>query len=515
MKNRSISPRSRRLVVLAMSVVVATGCTLGPDPARPVTAAEARDSWINLSSGQTETSEGAQITPWWWEFGDAVTVDLVSLALEHNSDVHAAAARVLESEALLRQAGASRWPQLDANLSGSRTKSSFVLPGIGRTSIYSTTYSDALGVSYQVDLFGKLKRTRQSAWASLLAEQAAQEAVHHAVVANVVRARVQVATAERALAIAQEIRDSWEQTLETVERRYNSGLVQAVDLYLARENLSATRANEVQLEAQVKLARHALDVLVGERPGTGDELPQTLPELPDLGAVPAGLPVELLDRRPDLRQSEAQLAAATYGVGAALADLYPSLNLTGSIGTTSDAIKDLASTDGLVYNAVASLVGPIFSGGTRRAEVAAARARVEAATAAYSGAVLAALREVEDALVNDSANQERFENTELRLQQARAADRLARERYQRGVEGLLTVLETERRLRSAEEALITTKADLWNTRIDLFLALGGDWSIPARTACPHSADNEQRPCSESPANADPAATRVTTIREVS
>jgi multidrug efflux system outer membrane protein len=188
------------------------------------------------------------------------------------------------------------------------------------------------------------------------------------------------------------------------------------------------------------------------------------------------LPIALLDRRPDLIQAEMQLASATYGIGIALADLYPTVSLTASGGTVSDSVSDLLDTDSIVYNTVASLLGPIFTGGARRAEVAAARARAEAAAAAYSGAVLGALRDVEDALVADRANRDRLQSAYRRLDEAQAADRIARERYQRGVESFLTVLETERRLRTAEEAMITTKSDLWNTRIDLYLALGGDWS---------------------------------------
>jgi multidrug efflux system outer membrane protein len=191
--------------------------------------------------------------------------------------------------------------------------------------------------------------------------------------------------------------------------------------------------------------------------------------------MPDVLPIELLDRRPDLRQAEQGFAAATYGVGAALADLYPSLTLGGSVGTRSDTIGDLLSSDAIVYQALIGLAGPIFSGGARRAEVAAARARVEQAAAVYAGAVLVALREVEDALVSERAVRESLEFTERRVEQARAANRLSRERYLRGVESLLAVLETDRRLRAAEEALISGTAELWNSRVDLFLALGGDW----------------------------------------
>jgi outer membrane protein TolC len=237
--------------------------------------------------------------------------------------------------------------------------------------------------------------------------------------------------------------------------------------------------------------------LVGRRPGSGEDLPDTLPRLPSLEPVPLGLPAQLLDRRPDLRQAEMQLASATYGIGAAVANLYPDLSLTGSAGASGDTLNGLTITDGLVYNAVANLIGPLFTGGQRRADVDAARARAEQATAMYAGAVLNALREVEDALVIGEASKLNWEYSDTRASEARAADRLAKQRYQRGVATLLTVLETERRLRLAEQAIITATADVWNARIDLFLALGGDWGtdLPATEAPssddPKSADNSE------------------------
>jgi multidrug efflux system outer membrane protein len=468
--------------MMVAAVAVLAGCTLGPEPERPVTAAQEAASFVH----QSPPEQPAGIEPWWESFGDPATIDLVRMALERNTDLQVSAARVLEAEAALDRADGARWPQVDYSANASRQKNSFVLPDIGRRSVYATTLGADIGVSYVVDLFGKLKRTRQSAWAALLAEEAAAEAVQHAVVAQVVRARVQIATLERGLDITRRIRSSWERTLATTERRYRSGLATAVDLYLARENLSSAQAAEVAFAAGVEEARHALDVLVGRRPGTGDALPDTLPDLPDLEPVPAGLPAALLDRRPDLRQAEAQLAAATYGVGVALADLYPSLTLTGSMGVTADTLSDLVSSETIVYNAVAGLVGPLFTGGQRRAEVEASRARMEQATAAYAGAVLEALREVEDALVASTSTVEQLGYTRRRVEQARAADRLARERYQRGVDSLLQVLETERRLRNAEEALLNIKADVWNARVDLYLALGGDWTPSDLAADPPS-----------------------------
>jgi multidrug efflux system outer membrane protein len=469
--------------VAASLLIGLTACTLGPEPERPVTAADIGDAYVH--SADDAPAELPEISPWWRTFGDETTEELVELALADNFDLRVAAARVLEAEANLERAGGARLPQIGYSASYTEQRNSFVLPDIGRKEIDSTTYAYNFDVAWQADLFGRLKRTQQSQWALLLAEEAAQEAVVHAVVASVVRARVLVATAAWALDINREITQSWESTTRTVERRYRAGIAGAVELHLARENLAASRASEAVIEGQLEQARLALDVLVGRRPGSADMLPETLPQLPSLEPVPAGLPVALLDRRPDLRQAEMQLAASTYGVGAALANLYPDLRLTGSIGENGDTINDLDITD-FVYNIVAGLTGPLFTGGQRRADVDAARARAEQAAARYGGAVFNAIREVEDALVMGEATVENFEFTQERVAEARAADRIAKDRYQRGVENLLTVLETERRLRLAEQANITSIADVWGARIDLFLALGGDWGTAVE-------DDEQPP----------------------
>ena len=460
------------LAVAAGALALAAGCTLGPEPERPTTVADVGASYVYAPEAEAEPLP--DVTPWWREFGDQTTTELVELALAHNTDLRAAAARVLEAEANLDRAGGARLPQVGYGAAASKQRNSFVLPNIGRQTIDSTTYSYNFNVSWQADLFGRLKRTQQSTWASLLAEEAAREAVVHSVVASVVRARVLVATTAWALDINEQITASWESTTRTVDRRYRAGIAGAVELHLARENLASAQASEATLQGQLQQARLALDVLVGRRPGSAEMLPATMPQLPSLDPVPLGLPAALLDRRPDLRRAEMQLSAATYGVGAAIANLYPDLSLTGSVGESADSINDLDLTN-FVYNIVANLTGPLFSGGQRRADVDAAKARAEQAAAVYAGVVLNALREVEDALVLGESSVENFNLTTDRVAEARAADSLAKQRYQRGVETLLTVLETERRLRLAEQAIVNSTISVWNARIDLFLALGGDW----------------------------------------
>jgi len=485
---QSSIPRVATTTAAVVLIVITAACTLGPEPERPETAADVGEAYVYAA--EDAELELCEISPWWRTFGDETTVELVELALENNTELRAAAARVLEAEARLKRAGGARLPQVGYGISASDQRNSFVLPEIGRRDIDSTTYSYDLSVAWQADLFGRLKRTKQSQWALLLAEEASQEAVTHMVVASVVRARVLVATAAWALDINEEITRSWEATTRTVERRYRAGIAGAVELHLARENLAASRASEAVIAGQLEQARLALDVLVGRRPGSAEMLPATLPQLPSLDPVPVGLPLALLDRRPDLRQAEMQLASATFGVGAALANLYPDLSITGSVGENGDRINDLDFSN-FVYNIIGNLTGPLFTGGQRRADVDAARARAEQAAAGYAGAVLNALREVEEALVMGEATTTSFSLTTERVAEARAADRIAKERYQRGVENLLTVLETERRLRRAEQAIITTTSDVWNVRIDLFLALGGDWGTEPPPETQNIEDGEE------------------------
>ncbi len=464
---------------VAIVLICLAGCTLGPDYQRPATVAGEAESFVHGAPAGGEGGETVRpldaVDPWWQSFGDPTTADLVREALAANTDLQAAAARVVAAREGLRQAASPRWPSAEVSAGASRQKSSFVIPGAGRVNPIATTYSDSFAVAYQTDLFGGLRRGRQAARAQWLAEDAARETVVHTVISEVVRARVRLSTLDRAVEVARDVRDSWQSTFGVIDRRNRLGLVPTLEVRLARENLASAEAALVALEQQLEQARLALDVLLGRRPGAQRVASAGLDPLPDLTPIPLGLPADLLERRPDVRRAEMQLAAASAGIGVAIADLFPGLALTGSAGNSSDRLGDLLSSDSLVYNAVASLVAPIFDGGRRRAEVRAARARADAAAAEYAGAVLGALREVEDALVRGQGLRRQVELLEQRVEEARAADRSARQRYQRGVAELLGVLDTERRRRLAEEALINARAELWNARIDLHLALGGDW----------------------------------------
>jgi len=459
-----------------VTAVIISGCMVGPEYFRPQTAADQGTAFINAPPGWTDPNDICRNGPWWRCFGDQVTADLVLLALERNTDLKAAAAKVLEAEALLAQSHGVRLPDISYAANRQRGKVSRSVFG-GSGSFFSTVYNQNFNISYIVDFFGKLRRAEKAAVADLLASEADRQSLRHVIISQVVRTRIQIATQQRLLDVARADIVSREQTLRIVERRYNSGLVGPLDVYMAKENLAAAHALEPSILERLKLALHSLDVLIGQRPGALAQLPDKLGELGEPEPILVGLPAALLDRRPDVRAAEMRLRAATERVGVSIAALFPDLTLSGTWGYQAGKFSMLTDPEAEVYSAIIALAAPIFKGGQLKAQVDAAKARATQAAENYAGVVLVALREVEDALVRQQTLKNRLEHLRERLKQASRAERLARERYMRGVEQLLIVLDTERRRRLAENELIVTTGNIWNGRVELFLALGGDWDV--------------------------------------
>ncbi|MHC4113898.1 MAG: efflux transporter outer membrane subunit [Planctomycetota bacterium] len=462
--------------ILTASVVcmMVCGCMVGPEFKRPVTLAETAKKYVYADEAFGDANGSGSISRWWERFGDSTTSELVHQALSNNNDLQAAAARVLQAEALLTEAGGKLLPEVSYNFNRSRSKSSFNFGG-GRFSNISTTFSQDFSISYVADLFGKLKHQQRAVWADLLAARANEQALVHAIISNVVKARAEIATIQRSLRIASSNTDNWEKNLEIIERRYSRGLIGPVDVRLARENLEASKATEILIELSLAKAENALDVLLGCAPGSRKALCQSLPELPNLTPLPVGLPAWLLDRRPDVRAAEFALESSSEQIGVSIAQLYPDVTLSAAVGRGADRWRDIWKDETEIYSAVFRIAQPIFKGGQLRARVKAARARYSELAANYAKTVLKAMQEVEDALVNEKFLQRRLKALQLRLDEAVEAEKLANDRYTRGVEKLIMVLETERRRRIAENELNNVKGRLWTGRVNLFLALGGDW----------------------------------------
>jgi len=464
------------VLTTAAICLVVSGCMVGPDYQRPHTLADTSEGYVYAGRHPQDINEVERLNRWWERFGDPTTTQLVSQALENNYDLQAAAARVLQAQALLAETRGRQLPDVSYNFIRTRGKTSFNFGGEGRFSNLSTTFSQDLSVSYIVDIFGKLRRSERAAWAELLATKANGQTLVNSLISNVVKARANIATIQRQLAIAQADTQNWQRNLEIIERRYSRGLVGPLDVRLARENLSRAKASEIIIELSLTKAENALDVLLGRRPGLSDKLPQTLPELPDLAPIPVGVPALLLDRRPDVQAAELALEASNERIGVSIAQLYPDLTLTGTYGRSADIFDDLFIDETEIYSAVLRILQPIFKGGQLRARVDAAKAKYTELASNYAKTVLTALREVEDALAREELLQRRLKALQIRFSEAVAAEKLAGQRYLRGVERLITVLETERRRRIAENELNNVKGELWTGRVDLFLALGGDWT---------------------------------------
>jgi multidrug efflux system outer membrane protein len=451
---------------------------VGPKYERPQTAADTNDGYFHAADHVTDVKDFGDTEHWWHRFGDPVTATLVCQMREGNYDLKASAARVLQAQAALAQAHGARLPDVSYILNRDRSKVSFNLGALGggRFSFINTTWSQNISVAYIVDFFGKLKHAERAAWAQLLAAEANEQALTNSMIATVIEARVNIATLQKRLAIAQANTKSRRETLRIVERRYDEGLVGPVDVRLARENLEASLALEPAIELSLIQAHHALDVLLGHRPGSSEQLPGALDVLPDLEPVRIGLPAALLDRRPDVKAAELLVRAANEEIGVSIAQLYPDLTLVANYGASADRWRDIWEHFSETYSAMVGLSQPIFAGGRLRAQVDAAEARHAELAANYAGTVLTAMKEVEDALIAEQMLQKEHEHTELRLKEATAAESLSQERYLRGVESILTVLETERRRRIAEGLLVVLRAQIWTTRVNLHLALGGDWN---------------------------------------
>ncbi len=469
--------QNNTMKIIAMILFLCiSGCNVGPDYHRPKTPADADSAgqFVNTSRSY-DPNEATEIGTWWQDFGDPVIAELVREALANNYNLKAAAARVVEAEALLSGSRGAQLPSVSYGGNRNRSKSSLNSPTGNRTSLYSTTYAHDLSVSYITDLFGRLRRSHKAAEADLFATEANRQVVVHAIIAQVVRARVQIATIGKRLEINQANIKSRKKTLAITEGRYKEGLVSSLDVYQARENLASVESIKPTLEQQLQLVQNGLDVLLARRPGSSAPLPNTLSGLPDLKIVPLGVPAGLLDRRPDIRAAELKVNAATQRVGMSIAAMYPDLTLSGSFGYRANSFENLFAPEGQVYSAIIALATPIFKGGQLQAQVDAAKARVEQAAANYAGTVLTAMREVEDALVREKKIQERIVQLENRFDQAVRANELAKERYLKGVTKIIVVLDTERRSWLAQNDLAIAKGELWSSRVDLYLALGGRW----------------------------------------
>jgi multidrug efflux system outer membrane protein len=471
-----MAARRRAIALLA---AVSAGCTLGPDYKRPpVTVAEA---WRELPVAEAESLAN---TPWWELFGDPVLQDLVRIALVENKDLKIAVERIEEARAFYGFTKSEFYPQLDASASAGVFEPTEDVVSQAGTSDSTQLYQVGVGVTWEIDFFGRIRRATEAQRALLLATEEARRSVVLGLVSDVARAYVELRDLDWRLEIGRRTLESRREYVQLARDRFEGGITPELDLRQAEAEFFRTEALVSDFERLVMQKENELSVLLGRNPGAiprGSEARQ----VPVPPAVPAGLPSELLERRPDLRQVEHELHAQTANIGAAKALLYPRIALTGSYGWATTDIENVFDAPARAWSLAANLLQPIFNAGRNRRRVEITESQQRQALYAYERAILQAFREVEDTLVGYRKAGEQRVSQASRVGAERKVLELAEARYRGGVANYLEVLDAQRSLFNAELDEVQAVSSHLVALIRLYKALGGGW--PAEASAPQAA----------------------------
>jgi outer membrane protein, multidrug efflux system len=404
---------------------------------------------------------------------------LVETALRENRDVRVAIATINEFRAQYGVAKGDFFPQITLNAQGGRTKT--VLGSLG-----SFTYNQlqaTANVAWELDFWGRIRRSTEAARNDLLAQRENQRSVVLTLVGDVATTYLQLRQLDLALEISRRTLAANRETFRLARRRFDQGLISELDVRQFESEVASPAASVAQLEGQITQTENQLSVLVGRNPGNiirGRPLTEVLGDL----SIPAYLPSSLLNRRPDVRQAEAQLHAATARIGAAKGDLLPRLMFTGDYGTYSSNADDLFKKSSEVYQVLGGVSMPLFTGGKVGKQVDVARARAEQSRYGYEQTVLTALREVEDALAGVRASRNQVTAQQTQVDALRRALRLAEMRYQSGASSYLDLLDAQRSLFGAELSLAQVQGQQATAAVTLYKALGGGWPVTPDSSPP-------------------------------
>jgi NodT family efflux transporter outer membrane factor (OMF) lipoprotein len=467
-----------------VSVFVAlacAGCAVGPDYRSP--QAVTPDEWHSLhgTAGTPAPAAGdpAALADWWKTLNDPTLDQLIDQALASNKTAKQAYARVVEARARRGIAAADFWPTLSAGAGANRTNSESRVsdPDVGLSGGSDEIYDVGLDSGWELDLFGGQRRAFEAANAQLGASEADLRDVLVTLLGDVALSYVDVRTTQSRLTFAEKNLDTQRDTLDITRWREAAGLATALDVEQAQSSYQQTRAAIPSLQSALVQSMNRLAVLTGEAPGSLETVLAERKPIPVASLeIAAGVPVDVLRRRPDIRGAERRLAAQTAEVGVATAALYPSLSLSGSITLQSLAANDVLNgfrTDRFGL----SLSIPLFRGGALRQNVNAQNALVNQALAAYEATVLSAYEEVENALTASTNENSRHEALQLGVDSARRASDLALTQYNSGLVDFQTVLNADRQLLTLEDSLAVSDGEMTANLIRLYKALGGGWSV--------------------------------------
>jgi multidrug efflux system outer membrane protein len=450
-----------RRILLVVCIAALTGCAVGPNYKRPDIPAPTQ-----FRSGEPQPGSASLGDVKWFDlFEDDTLRGLITASLQANYDIRIAAQRVLQAEGQLTATRSGLFPQLDAQGGASRT---------GVNSPLDSTVGIFGIASWEIDLFGKLRRATEASRAELLAVQENQKAVMQILVAQVASAYFDLREYDAELELVRESIKTRQESLMLVTAREEGGVSNLLEVDQAKTLVQSAQANESLLESSQEQTENLIAFLLGRPPGPVAR-GRSLVDQRQPPQVPAGLPSALLERRPDLRAAEQQLIAANARVGVAKAAFYPSINLTASGGVQTTDLLGVISRSGGAYGMSGVVDLPIFDAGRRRGNYKIAKAQDEELLISYQKAINGAFRDVSDALVGYQKNKEHTSSVNLLAETLRDQTMLANARYAGGVSSYLEVLDTERQRLSAEQQLTQAQRDVLTSLVQLYKALGGGW----------------------------------------
>ncbi len=446
--------------------LLATGCAIGPDYKQPLISTP--DAFRGLPANAQSAALDA---PWWRQFGDPVLDRYVDEALVHNRDLAIALANIEAAAGQLTTAGAALYPTLGYQLNGQRGRSAQERLAGQRGDI--NTYQFLGNASWEIDLWGSLRRQKEAAAATLAANEQARRGALMSVTGAVVQGYLQLRGLDRQLEITRRSAQSYEETVKLFELQYQYGAVARINVEQVKSQYQQALTAIPPLEASITQSENALSLLLGRNPGpiargkNIDEL--TLPQ------VPAALPSALLNQRPDILEAERQLVAANAQIGVARAQFFPTISLTGAAGSVSPQLYNLFNGGTSIWSVAAAVAGTVFSGGSTVGLVRTAEARTRVAEETYKKTVQQAFADIENALSLYAADGRKLLASQALSRSSKEYADLAWLQYDGGLAPYLTVLDARRQLYSAEIDTVQARTSQLNEAVALYLAFGGGW----------------------------------------
>ena len=454
----------RKFASVSLIALLVSGCMVGPDYFRP--AVDAPDGWRVSEANASKLANAA----WWEQFNDPVLNDLVATALRENKDLLIASARIEEYAGRYGVTRSQLFPQVGAGYDAYRQRNT--PSGTTVKSDYNS-YEALLSASWEIDLWGKIRRQSEAANAQLIATEEGRRGVILTLVGNVAGAYITLRDLDRQLEIARDTARTRGESYQVFKDRYEGGVISLLELSQNKSQYDEALASIPALEKSIAQQENALSVLLGRNPGPiarGLTIDQLLPPI-----IPPGLPSELLERRPDLRQAEQQLIAANAQIGVAKAAYYPSISLTGMLGVASGSLSNLFDSDSKVWQYGAAISMPIFTAGGLAGQLQAAEAQQQQALFAYQKAIQNAFREVNDGLVGQQKTSEQLTAQGQQVDALKIYAGTARLRYDNGYTSYIEVLDAERSLFSAQLQYAQTQDARLQAMVGLYKAMGGAW----------------------------------------